>query len=326
MPFNEKIKNVLSFLGRVGLSIFLLVYLFQKIDLTKTKEVLMSSNLVYIFYAGILFLIINGLLLLRWFVFIKAMELQVPILSVVRYFFIGLFGNLFLPSSMGGDLMRILGLCRASQQKTRVVASVLLDRLSGFVSIVLVAIVALILGYQQMDEQFLIIPIILVTLFFVVFIAVLFNERAFLWGCRLFDRLPKVKKNLMEMHYDIALLKSRQNYAFQGLLLSCVSQVIFACFFYFIARGLHQDTALIYFLIFVPFICIAASFPSIGGLGVREAGTAYLFSRVGMDAGIAVSISLINFLFMVIIGLVGGFVYVVTFSSGRIQHHSSNAV
>lgn len=176
MRFNEKTKNILSFLARIGFSIFLLIYLFQKIDLVKTKEVLMSSNLLYILYAGGLFLIINALLLLRWFVFIKAMELQVSALSVVRYFFIGLFGNLFLPSSMGGDLMRILGLCRASQQKTRVVASVLLDRLSGFVSIVLVAIVSLILGYQQMDEQFLFVPISLVTISFVLFIAVSINK------------------------------------------------------------------------------------------------------------------------------------------------------
>jgi len=322
MFLNEKTKNVLSWVGRIIFSAFLLIYLFNKIDLTKTKEVILSSDLIYVLYAGILFLIINGLLLLRWFIFIKAMDLEVSVLSVVRYFFIGLFGNLFLPSSMGGDLMRILGLCRGSQQKTRVVASVLLDRLSGFVSIVLVAIGALIIGYKHMDEQFLIAPIIIITVVFTFVIAILFNERAFLIGCRLFNRIPKIKKNLMEMHYDIALLKSRKKEALQGLLLSSVSQIIFACSFYLVARGLHQETPLIYFLIFVPFICIAASLPSIGGLGVREAGTAYLFSRVGMDAGIAVSISLINFLFMVIIGLIGGLVYVVTFSSGRIQHHS----
>ncbi|MBF0523003.1 MAG: flippase-like domain-containing protein [Candidatus Omnitrophica bacterium] len=322
MPLNEKSKKTLNFFLRIGLTLILLGYLYHKVDIEKTKEVLLASKMIFIWQAALLFVVINGLLLVRWFVFIKALDLEVRALSVVRYFFVGLFGNLFLPSSMGGDFMRILGLCKETHHKTRVVASVLLDRLSGFVAIVLIAIGALILGYRHIDEKSLVTPVIALGVVFSLFIAVLFSEKVFSFGCRIFDKIPKVKANLMKMHYDIALLKNRKRQAVEALFLSCVSQLLFCLCFCLVARGMHQNTPVIYFLIFVPLICVISSLPSIGGLGVREAGAAYLFSRVGMDPGIAVSISLINFLFMVIIGLIGGLIYVVTFSPGRVQHHS----
>src|SRR3989338_3854206 len=70
--------------------------------------------------------------------------------------------------------------------------------------------------------------------------------------------------------------------------------------------------------------CVASALPSIGGLGFREAGAAYFFSRIGVDSGIAVSISFMTFLFMVAVGLMGGAIYVLTLSFRRIQYHSSN--
>ncbi len=58
---NEKTKNVFSFLVRVGLSVFLLKYLFSKIDVARTVEVLKSADMVFIFYASLAFLLIHFL-------------------------------------------------------------------------------------------------------------------------------------------------------------------------------------------------------------------------------------------------------------------------
>ena len=106
------------------------------------------------------FFVVNLVLLARWFIFIKALEVTSSARDVVRYYFIGLFGNLFLPSTIGGDILKIYGLCRNSSQKTRVVASVLLDRLSGFAAIVVVSVVAFILGYRFLQEGVIVAPII----------------------------------------------------------------------------------------------------------------------------------------------------------------------
>jgi len=327
MSLSKKTKNFFSFIARIGLSVGLLWYVFSKIDIQKTVELLKSADLGYIILAAVIFMFVNVILLVRWFIFIKALDLTVSFNNVVLHFFYGLFGNLFLPSAVGGDLIKVIGLCKDSTQKPRVVASVLIDRLSGFVSIAIVAIVAFTFGHGLINDNTLLIPIVLMAGGTVAVSGVLFNEKIYEFCCRIFNWLPKVKKALMTMHYDIALLKQAHKYqeAVKGVLLSCVSQMIFASTFYFTAKALHQDISLIYFLIFVPMICIAAAFPSIGGLGVREVGAAYLFAKVGVDSGVAVSLSLINFFFMVMVGLVGGFIYVYTLSVGRVQRYSSDA-
>ena len=317
---------ILSFLGRFGFSIVLLGYLFTKIDIEQTLTVLRSADLRYISFAFILFFGTIIIILVRWFIFVRALDLSVSTWTITRFFFIGLFGNLFLPSSIGGDLIKIWGLCKESPQKARVVASVLLDRLSGFVSIIVVAFCAFALGYSFVEEKFLLIPILVIASGFSLFAVILFNEKIYSWCCQIFNKLPRIQKALMDVHYDLALLKKKKREGLKAVFLSCCSQVIFALTFFLIARALHQETHVIYFLVFVPLICVASAFPSIGGLGVREAGAAYLFGKIGMSTGIAVSMSLINFLFMVIAGLLGGMIYVATVSSRRVQYPSSDVL
>src|SRR3989338_1175498 len=319
------VKNVVSFLVRLWLSGALLWYLFSKIDVGQIWEVLRGARLEFLVYAGLIFFVVNLILLARWFIFIKALEVTSSIQDIMRYYFVGLFGNLFLPSSIVGDFLKIYGLCLNSSHKKKVIASVLLDRLSGFAAIVVVSVMAFILGYRFLRESIIVVPIIGMAVLAGGFACVLFNEKLYSFCCGIFARLPKVQKALMGLHYDIALMKGKRREGFSAIAVSCLSQVVYAVCWYLIARSLSQDVDLIYFLIFVPLTCVAASFPSIGGLGVREIGAVYLFGKIGMDPEIAAGISLVNFVFMVLIGLLSGLSYVLTLSSVRIQHHPSDA-
>ena len=321
----DKTKNLFNLLMRVTVSAALLFYIFSRIDRERTAEVLRSANLTYIVYALVVFCIIYVFILIRWFIFIKALGLTVTTFNVVRYFLVGLFGNLFLPTAIGGDLLKTVGLCRETSQKARVVASVLLDRLSGFTAVAIVATVAYAIGFRMIDDKTLIIPVTILGGALFLLCAVLFNEKIYSFGCRIFNPFPKIKQSLMNLHYDIKLLNHNRVEGFKAIGVSCVCQVTYSFVFYLMAKGLHQEIDLIYFLIFTPFLCVAASFPSIGGLGVREAGAAYLFAKIGVESGVAVSLSLINFLFMIVTGLIGGAFYVLTLSSGRVQCDPSNA-
>jgi len=206
-----------------------------------------------------------------------------------------------------------------------VVASVLLDRLSGFAGIVIVALVAYGFGFGLIDDKSIAIPIVIMAAASFLVIVVLFNQKVYHFCCQIFDKLPKIKSGLINMHNDILLLNHKKIEGFKAIGLSCLCQIFLAWGYYLVAKALHQDIAMVYFLIFVPIICVAAAFPSIGGLGVREAGAVYLFTKIGVDSGIAVSISLINFFFMVLFGLLGGVIYVTTLSSRRVQHNPSDA-
>ena len=251
--------------------------------------------------------------------------MESPVWDVVRYFFIGLFGNLFLPTAIGGDIIKILGLCKGSAQKTRVVASVLLDRLSGFAGIVLLAIVSYMFGFQLINDSSLAISVLILGGVSLGIAGVLFNERLYAFGCQVFNMIPKIKSALMQIHYDIALLKGQKRQGFKAIGIAIFGQIAFSFTFFLVAKALHQDLSIYYFIVFVPLICVISIVPSIGGLGVREAGAVFLFTKVGMEGEVALSMSLLVFLYMVIVGLIGGAIYVFSVSSGRVQHNSQDA-
>ncbi len=308
----EKLKNIFRALLPFVFSGGLLWWLSTKIDFVQTSQVVKSADLKYIFCAFIFFVGINFILVLRWFVFSKALNLKVSFWKVLRYSLIGLFGNLFLPSAVGGDLVKIIGLCSDSQDKPKVVASVLVDRLSGFGGMVVVAVCSLVFGFRLIPNYFIVFAIVAMAVVSLGIGTVLFNETVYSFCCQIFGHFPKFKKVLMQMHYDIALLKGRQVAIYKAIGLSALSQVVLAVTFFLVSKALHQNVELFYFVIFMPLICVISTVPSIGGLGVREFGAKNLYGLVGIAPGVAVSISLMNFLFMVLVGLLGGLYFVLT--------------
>ncbi len=304
-----------KFLGNtlpVVLSVALLWFLSTKIDFVKAGEDLKAADLRYLIAAFVIFALINFILLIRWFIFIKALDLKVPFLSVARYFLIGILGNSVLPSAVGGDVIKILGLCRGSDQKPKVVASALVDRLSGFAGMVVVATLSYVFGFRYISNPSVVILIAAMAVASTFLGIILFNETAYSFCCQIFGRLPKFKNSLMRMHYDIALLKGRQDAIYKAIALSALSQIILAVVFFLVSKALHQNVAFFYFLIFTPLICVVSTVPSIGGLGVREAGSAFFFGKVGLSVTQATSITFIPYLFMVCVGLLGGLFFLIT--------------
>jgi uncharacterized protein (TIRG00374 family) len=319
----EKFKGLGSFVLRFGLSVVLLGWLFSKVDFKDLWAAIKDSDPFYMTSAAIVFFCINFLILWRWIIFMKALGLKFKGFSSVRWFFIGLFCNLFLPTSVGGDVVKGMGLARETGSKPKVFAAIVLDRLAGFAGIVLIAFLAFLGGRKIVQDSSIMISIVCMTLISLCLVIVFFSHRVFSWTTHAFSLWPKVKEGLMNVHYDIVLMKGKQKEVVFTVLLSVVAQVILAFEFYLTAKGMHQDILLIYFIIFSPLVCVATALPSIGGLGVREVGWVYLLSKVGVSQSVALGLSLINFAFMVGVGIIGGILYVVTLSSGRVQHHSS---
>lgn len=311
-------RNFLSSALRVFLSIGLLMYIFSMIDVSQAVEIIREANILYFIAALALFVVLYFIMLFRWNMIIRAMKLPVLFRSVSRYFWAGAFFNLVLPTASGGDVIKAIGLFQDTDKKTTVVASIFLDRFFGFIGVILLALISFVFGYRMAYDPFLLIVIIALTFITVVSTLFLFHEPLYTFACRIFRRFPLFEKKLMELHYAFVLLKDQFRVVFWAVFLSFIGQVILAFTFYLTARGLQQDVALIHCMVFVPLICIISLLPSLGGLGVRDFGSVFLFAKVGVSPEIAASMSLLNFIFMTIIGLGGAAFYVFTLRSRRI--------
>lgn len=321
----EKAKNLFSFFLRFGLSFILLGWLFTKIDFKHMWEAVKDADLNYIILGFGVFVLTNFIIFWRWVIIIKALDLPAHPFNAMRWFFVALFFNLFLPTSVGGDVVRGIGLGKEVNSKGKVFASIVLDRLAGFTGIVFIASAAFWGGRNIVQDSSIMSSIFIMAGVSITIFIVLFSRRVFKWATHVFSGWPPVKNALVNVHHDLLLMKGKQKEAFYSILLSALAQFVLAFEFYLVAKAMHQDIHLIYFVIFSPLVCVATSLPSIGGLGVREVGWVYLLSKVGVPEGVALGLSLLNFGFMVLVGLMGGLFYVLTLSSRRVQHHKKSA-
>jgi len=91
-----------------------------------------------------------------------------------------------LPSAIGGDIIKAAGLCARRDDKQKVVASILLDRLSGFAGMVLLALVAFIFGFRYVEGPLVLSAIAVMGAGLFVLGAILFHEGLYSFFCRIF--------------------------------------------------------------------------------------------------------------------------------------------
>lgn len=107
----------------------LFVWLLSRQDWAKTWESLSNSP---IWLLPLVFLLyFSGVVLntLRWNVLLRAQGISVPFLELLKIVITGSFASNFLPSTIGGDTVRIVSLTRFSAAWSVSVASVVVDRL-----------------------------------------------------------------------------------------------------------------------------------------------------------------------------------------------------
>jgi len=318
------LKNIFSFILPCFLSCALLAWLFITIDYKHMWQAIKGSDMRYMSAAGIIFFLINFLIVWRWRILMKAVGLKARRMTSIRWFFIGLFWNLAPISTAGSDVIKGLGLAHETGHKPKVFASIVLDRLSGFAGIVILAAVAFLFGHGIIRNKLIIVAIATMSIVSLGVVIVLFSHRIFSFACRAFQAWPRVKDNLMRLHYDIVLLKGKQKKGWEAVMISIVAQIVLAIEFYLTAKGMHQNIALVYFVIFSPIVCVVTSLPSIGGLGFREIGWVSLLSLVHVSKEMAGGLSLINSAFTITVGLLGGLLYVTSLSTGRIQYSQAD--
>jgi len=119
-------RNAL-FALQAAMTVGLLGLLFRRFDWLALRQLL--AGLPWWFYAGAFVTVLAGQVIyaLRWYVVLTALRVPISVTATLNMFFVGVFFNNFLPSTMGGDSVKVYYLGRA-EGYARVGASVLIDR------------------------------------------------------------------------------------------------------------------------------------------------------------------------------------------------------
>jgi uncharacterized membrane protein YbhN (UPF0104 family) len=301
----KRLFNVLKVVVSTGLIIYLLVF---QVDLGQLWQVVCQARWAYLIAAMVLMIVGTALRAVRWQALLEALDISVPLWRLVHLYFVGAFFNIFLPSGMGGDAVKMTELARSTGRVPEAIGTTLVDRATGLWVLCVLALLALPFSYALLPEGWT--PMIaLATLGGVLGGWVAMGTPLIPWlGGKL--RLPGQEK--LERFY-----RSVSQLGYRALGKACTVSLIFdvllILFNLLIAYGLNVDQPLGIFLLFTPIISFSLALPiSIGGLGVREQTYVLLFGSLGVSDTAAAAMGLANYaLTNLVVGLLGGVLYAV---------------
>jgi hypothetical protein len=226
---------------------------------------------------------------------------------LISSYFVGLFFNNFLPTGMGGDVVRIYDVAKYSRQPSASAASVIAERALGSFAQGLIALFGLALGYE-MAKSFSAAIMALFLGLCLLLLVLLFGER---WARRL--NLPdpfSLKSKALRVLESISFCLRNKPVAIWVVCVSLLFHAMVVLINYLIFRALGANVSLVSCFLLIPIISVITLLPiSINGLGVREGAYIYFFGRLGLSTMESVAASLLFFFLLTLVSLIGGVIF-----------------
>jgi uncharacterized protein (TIRG00374 family) len=301
---------LIKLLVRLGVSAALLYLVLRSIDLSAFRERVASMNPAWLALALLVYAAQQMIGVWRWDRLLRAQHIEVERKKLAESIWVSMFFNNFLPSNIGGDVVRIADTASLTGSRTVATAVVLLDRVLGLIALFAVAASgSLMLRHALPGTGYLWLLLVLGA----VGAAIVVSRPALV--PRLLRPLTRVRKDwvterlgrIEDMLGRVGSDRGRLVQAFVGAL---TVQFLVVLFYLCVAWGLHIDLPLRDALVIVPVSLVIQLAPvSINGFGVREAVFSYLFKRLGhpVDAGLALSIA--GAALLILASLPGGLVF-----------------
>ena len=253
----------------------------------------------------------------RWWMLVRAQDIPFSFRDAMRFGFLGNLFNYVLPGSVGGDVTKVVLAVREKPEARAVVAAtVVLDRLLGLYSLVLVGALASLLHPSLWSHPELgVVMLIFLGGSVAGLVGILIALHPAALNSRVMKKLqalPKVGSLVTELCRGVALYQSRRRVlaAAVGLGLAVHVTNISALVSCTAALGMVEAPSWLAHLLIVPVAEIAAAFlPLPGGIGAREGALQVLYgflmgSESAMQAGFFTGLSFS--LLSVAIALAGG--------------------
>ncbi len=308
-------KKYLYFVLKVAISVGIIFFTVRSIDLEALKLQFLKTDAGWIGWSFVLLSVSYFIGAFQWRLILQMSDIHLPYMRTLGYYYVGLFFNNFLISGMGGDLLRVYDIQKHSPNQERLspaLATVFFDRFVGLLTLMFFACVtgAFMIGRGESERMFGSIAILLAI--WILGLVVAFNKKAADIMVKPFSVLipNSLYERLRHLYYEIHGFRTMPGHLLVIFMVSLVVQGLRILTIWAIGRAMGNDSSLLYYVIFVPIISLAASLPiSIGGTGPREQTTVLLFKRIGVQAETAFSIGFITYIVSMISTLPGALVF-----------------
>lgn len=305
------LKRRLLVAAKIIVSFALLGFLFLNYDSAEVRQLLVGIDGGALLAALLLSSTAVGLAALRWFVVLRVLGTQARALDVLRLTYVGVFFNQLLPSSIGGDVVRVWQLSAAGEKLATAVLSVLLDRVLALVALALMMVGGMPWLFGVVASPSVRLSLVGAAIAIFCGLALLLAMRDVLVIVR--RVLPWLANALAELSESARALFLKPGSGAAGLLLSLLIHAVLCAIVFTLAQGLGYELGATTTLFLVPPVIFASVIPiSIGGWGVREGAMVVALGFAGLPAEASLAISILLGLTLAAASLPGGVMWLAT--------------
>jgi uncharacterized protein (TIRG00374 family) len=298
---------------RLIVSAALLYFVLRSIDLVALWQRVQAMSPGWILLALLAFVFVQVMSAWRWRRLLRAQHIEVASRALRESIWVSLFFNNFLPSNIGGDVVRIADTAAAAGSKTLATTVVLVDRVLGLTALVMVAsfgaFAASLMGIHVPGARWLWMVSAAGVLLAIPVIAMPKLTAYLLHPLRMLDR-PWVDERVQRLEDAIKRFRETPSALAGSFAGALVVQITIVAFYLLTAQGLSIPLPILLGAVLIPVSLAVQMAPlSINGFGVREAVFAFFFRRFGLPIDAAVALSLVSTGLVMGLSLVGGFMF-----------------
>ena len=289
-----------SSLVRLAVTVAILAYLASHIDMAAAARAVVRVGKGHLLAVLALVAIDRMVMILRWMLLLRGSGITIGVSRAASIFLVSSFVGSFLPAGVGGDAARAYGLSRRDASGSEALASVLVDRLLGIVSLVVMGAIGLIAwpppGAVRWQASIFALLVLLAAL------ALFWTDvllAAFVKGER---RESGLIARLHAVGDAVARYRLRRGILLNVMVWSIVVQVLRIVQAYLLGLGLGIEVGFAAYLLFMPVGLLMLLLPiSVSGFGLPQGVFVWMLRPLGVADVQSIALSTL----IVLTGLAG---------------------
>jgi len=307
------LKARLLLAAKLSVSVALLAYLFITTDRDALQRRMRTGDTFYLVAAMALYGLTLAIAVWRWRLLLHTQGYRASMGRLSASYLVATFFNNFLPSNIGGDVIRVRDSSKLTGSTTTSLAVVVIDRILGLGALYVLALGAYVAAGPQLRDLAGARPALMALgILFAVLAYVFFRPgtarrvMAAVGG----THLPWAQARFEQVQGAVHVYREEVAAVWAAFAGSIALQALVVYYYFFVGRALHIPVALSACFLIVPLCTLVQTLPiSFNGWGVRESVFILYFAQLGLPRESALAFSLVGAGLMVLLSLSGAVVW-----------------
>ena len=308
-------KKVLLTTLQIAVTIGLLWWVFH--DPERRREMGAALKLADWWWLGVgvgVFFLCTVVAAARWGILLAVQGIHLTWLRTWQLFMVGMFFNLFMLGSTGGDVVKMfLTMREAPDRKAAALLRVFMDRVIGMLALIFLSVVFLYFRYDVLNHaegSSTLLNLLLWLLAGALLTIVGMFVVSGLGWVHYLPRWTPLRGRIVEISAACHLYAKGWRRTIWAFLISFPLFGMFFTTFYCAARAFTDQLGVVDIFSVMPIVAVITAIPiSVSGIGVRESLFVSLLAPFGITAAVATLISVTGFLINTVGSLAGGLVF-----------------